>query len=106
MQGSVYWRLSGFYFFYFSVLGTMVPYFPLYLKNLGLSAWHIGFLIAVMAGTKIIAPNILGWLADRSGKRMAVIRLGCLTVLPFLWLVQPQNNLWVLAAIIFAYSFF
>lgn len=107
MQGSVYWRLSGFYFFYFSVLGTMVPYFPLYLKNLGLSAWHIGFLIAVMAGTKIIAPNIWGWLADHSGKRMAVIRLGCLmAVLPFLWLVQPQNNLWVLAAIIFAYSFF
>ncbi len=107
MQGSVYWRLSGFYFFYFSVLGTMVPYFPLYLKSLGLSAWQIGFLIAVMAGTKIIAPNIWGWLADHSGQRMTVIRLGCLmAVLPFLFLWQQQQSLWILAAIIFLYSFF
>ncbi len=85
----------------------MVPYFPLYLKSLGLSAWHIGFLIAVMAGTKIIAPNIWGWLADHSGRRMAVIRLGCLmAVLPFLFLVRYHQSLWVLAIIIFLYSFF
>lgn len=85
----------------------MVPYFPLYLKSLGLSAWHIGFLIAVMAGTKMIAPNIWGWLADHSGKRMTVIRLGCLmAVLPFLCLVRYHQSLWILALIIFLYSFF
>ena len=26
-----YWRLSGFYLFYFALLGTLVPYWALYL---------------------------------------------------------------------------
>ena len=33
-----YWRLSGFYFLYFGLLGTLVPYWSLYLK---LSLIHI-----------------------------------------------------------------
>jgi PPP family 3-phenylpropionic acid transporter len=107
VQGGIYWRLSSFYFFYFIVLGTMVPYLPLYLKSLGLDAWHIGLLTAVMVGTKIIAPNIWGWLADYSGKRMAVIRLGCfMAVLPFFVLLHWQPSIAVLAVIIFCYSFF
>ncbi|MCV6614229.1 MAG: MFS transporter, partial [Cellvibrionaceae bacterium] len=28
-----YWRLSGFYFFYFAVLGALVPFWSLYLKH-------------------------------------------------------------------------
>ncbi len=60
MQGRMYWRLSGFYFAYFMVLGTMVPYFPLYLKNMGMDPWHIGLLSSVLIGTKIVAPNFGG----------------------------------------------
>ena len=107
MQEQAHWRLSTFYFFYFTVLGTMVPYLPLYLKSLHLTAWHIGVLTSVMAGTKIIAPNIWGWLADHSGRRMLVIRVGCiLAVLPFLWLLRGDHSLLSLAVIIFCYSFF
>ncbi len=85
----------------------MVPYLPLYLKSLNLNAWHIGVLTSVMAGTKIIAPNIWGWLADYSGRRMLVIRMGCLlAVLPFLLLLHGDHHLLSLAAIIFCYSFF
>ena len=29
-----YWRLSGFYLFYFASLGALVPYWSLYLKSL------------------------------------------------------------------------
>lgn len=107
MQGSLYWRLSGFYFFYFAVLGIMVPYLPLYLKSLGLDAWRIGLLTSVMVGTKIVAPNLWGWLADRCGRRMAVIRFGCLmAVPPFLLLLRGHESFWLLALIIFLYSFF
>lgn len=107
MQAGIYWRLSGFYFFYFIVLGTMVPYLPLYLKNLGLDAWHIGVLTSVMVGTKIVAPNIWGWLADHTGKRMAIIRLGCLmAVLCFSLIFWWNGNIFLLALIIFLYSFF
>ena len=28
-----YWRLSGFYFFYFATLGVLVPYWGLYLQS-------------------------------------------------------------------------
>lgn len=107
MQASIYWRLSGFYFFYFIVLGTMVPYFPLYLKNLGMDAWHIGVLTSVMVGTKIIAPNIWGWLADHTGQRMTIIRLGCLmAVLSFSLIFGWDGDIFLLALIIFLYSFF
>ena len=85
----------------------MVPYLPLYLKSMHLHAWHIGLLTAVMAGTKIIAPNIWGWLADRSGRRMLVIRAGCLfAVLPVLYLALLDFGVMSLAGIIFLYSFF
>lgn len=107
LQAGMYWRLSGFYFFYFIVLGTMVPYLPLYLKSLGLDAWHIGLLTSVMVGTKIVAPNIWGWLADHTGQRMTIIRLGCLiAVLCFSLIFWWHGSIPLLALIIFLYSFF
>jgi MFS transporter, PPP family, 3-phenylpropionic acid transporter len=55
----------------------------LYLKDLGFTAEAIGTLAAILIGTKIVAPNLWGWLADHTGRRMAVIRIGsflaCLT---------------------------
>ena len=106
MQGGIYWRLSGFYFCYFLALGTIVPYFPLYLQHKGLDPWHIGLLTAVLIATKIVAPNLWGWLADLSQRRMAVIRLGCLLApLCFTGLFQPLDFS-LLLAVVFAYSFF
>ncbi len=71
-----YWRLSGFYFLYFGLLGTLVPYWSLYLKDLGFSPFAIGVLMAVPQITKIGAPNLWGWLADRTGARQRIIRPG------------------------------
>jgi MFS transporter, PPP family, 3-phenylpropionic acid transporter len=69
-----YWRLSGFYFFYFATLGAFLPYWNLYLKDIGFSPIQIGELSALLAGTRIIAPNLWGWIADHTGKRLRVIR--------------------------------
>ena len=41
-----YWRLSGFYFFYFAALGALIPFWGLYLQTLGFDAVAIGELIA------------------------------------------------------------
>ena len=30
-----YWRLSGYYFFYFAFVGAFSPYFSLYLQSIG-----------------------------------------------------------------------
>ena len=67
-----YWRLSGFYFFYFGLLGTLVPYWSLYLKDLGFSAVAIGGLMAIPQLTKIGAPNLWGWQIGRASCRERV----------------------------------
>lgn len=73
-----YVRLSTFYFFYFASLGAFVPFWGLYLQHLGLSASRIGDAMAVVMGTKIVAPNLWGWIADHHGHRMRMIRLASL----------------------------
>jgi PPP family 3-phenylpropionic acid transporter len=101
-----YWRLSGFYFFYFALLGGMYPYWPLYLQNEGFSAERIGFLLAIPMVTKVMAPNLWSWLADISGRRLAIIQLGSLLgFICFIGVMINHGFLW-LAAVMIAYSFF
>ncbi|WP_419582672.1 MFS transporter, partial [Thiolapillus sp.] len=49
-----YWRLSAFYFFYFAALGTLMPYWGLYLQSLGFDAFAIGSLMSILMATKIV----------------------------------------------------
>ena len=101
-----YWRLSSFYFFYFAVLGAWLPFWPLYLRDLGFDAREIGYLAGIIMATKIIAPNIWGWLADYSGQRMKVIRASALlAVLAFLG-IFIQQSFWWLVTVITIFSFF
>ncbi len=101
-----YWRLSSFYFFYFAVVGAFVPYWGLYLASLGFSGKEIGVLSSVVLLTKIISPNIWGWLADKTGQRLRIIRWGsCLAFFIFLG-VLIAKNFWQLAVVMVAYSFF
>jgi PPP family 3-phenylpropionic acid transporter len=101
-----YWRLSGFYFCYFSTLGSFIPYWSLYLKDTGFNALEIGELTALLVGTKIIAPNIWGWLADYSGKSLRLIRYAAfLAAVVFSGLLFKSGYFWV-ALITVAFSFF
>jgi MFS transporter, PPP family, 3-phenylpropionic acid transporter len=102
-----YWQLSAFYFFYFGSLGGLFPYLTLYLHNLGFNAQAIGQLFAILLGMKIIAPNLVAWIAAHTGQQIALIRLSALlTILFFLpLLIVEPTYLWV--AITFAlFSFF
>lgn len=88
------------------MLGIMVPYLPLYLRHLGYGAVEIGTATAVLVATKIVAPNVWGWLADRAGRRMPIIRWGCLlAVLGFAGIYLQQSYAVLLASII-GFSFF
>lgn len=101
-----YGRLSGFYFFYFSALGAFLPYWALYLQDAGFSAAQIGQLMAIFAATKIVAPNLWGWLADRTGRTLSLVRLaGFLTLCAFSLIFGPEGFGW-LALIMLAFSFF
>lgn len=101
-----YWRLSGFYFFYFAVLGALLPYWSLYLQQRGFSALEIGELMAVLMATRIIAPNLWGWLGDRSGRRMMVVRVGSLLAAVSFAGVFLAQGYWTLALVMFTFSFF
>ncbi len=102
----MYWRLSAFYFFYFASLGALVPYWSLYLKSLGFDAAAIGELVAILMATKLVAPNIWGWIADHTGRRMAIIRFASLaSLLTFLGVFLVQGYLW-LALVMAVFSFF
>jgi PPP family 3-phenylpropionic acid transporter len=101
-----YWRLSGFYFFYFASLGSLLPYWGLYLESLGYDATAIGNMMATIMATKIVSPNIWGWIADQSGKRMAIVRFGSLcAVLAFLGVFYQDSYVWLLLVMLL-FSFF
>lgn len=99
-------RLSLYYFFYFTLFGTFLPFFGLYMQGLGLNALEIGQVMAALIGTKIIAPYFWGWLADHSGKMMLWIRiamaLATLTAAGLLW----AADFWSLLLVVLLFSFF
>jgi len=106
MPTTPYWKLSGFYFFYFASIGAFVPYWGLYLRDEGFTPGQIGELMAIIMATKIIAPNLWGWLADVTGKRTWVIRLAALMALVSFAGVTLHTGYWWLAAVMALFSFF
>lgn len=79
-----YWRLSGYYFFYFAFVGAFSPYFGLYLQSIGSSAAEIAVLMSLMSVMRTLAPTLWGWLADRFGTHAPIVRLSAvLSVLGF-----------------------
>jgi len=105
-SGIPYWRLSGFYFFYFASLGVLIPYWSLYLKSLGFNSLAIGGLVAILPATKLIAPYIWGWLADHTRRSMFIIRIASLLALLSFALVFVSQQLWWLAFAMLLFSFF
>jgi len=83
---SINTKLSLYYFSYFAAIGVFLPYWTVYLKEIkGFDASQIGELMAVSMLTKMVAPIIWGWLADRYNNLSMMVRIACaLTLLSFL----------------------
>ncbi|MCK5663268.1 MAG: MFS transporter [Thiotrichaceae bacterium] len=101
-----YWRLSSFYWFYFASLGAFIPYWGLYLSDSGYSAIEIGQLMAVIMGTKIIAPYLWGWIADQRNNRLFIIRLGAVFSAIAYAGIFISNTFWWLFFVLLVFSFF
>lgn len=108
MHALPYWRLSGYYFFYFAFLGAFSPYFGLYLQSLSFSAWDIGLLMSQMQFMRLFGPYLWGWLADRFGRRLAIIRFAAVAGLAgftaFFWLDRLDGMLAAMAVLAFFWS--
>lgn len=101
-----YWRLSGFYFFYFAALGAIVPYFSIYLRSVGFNATRIGELMAIIMLSRIVAPYVWGWIADHQNQRMIVVRTAALLSTVSFAGVFVSTRFWWLALVLLAFSFF
>jgi len=106
MNAVPYWRLSGFYFFYFAFVGAMSPFWGLYLQSLAFTAVEIGVLMSLLQVMRIFAPNIWGHIADRTGRRTAIVQLAAFgSVLAFSG-VFFGSSFWWMFAVMAALSFF
>jgi PPP family 3-phenylpropionic acid transporter len=74
-QKQLHFRLGGFYFVYFLMLGGVAPYFSLYLRKLGFDGVEIGTLLALMPLARVFAPNAWAWIADHQGQRRPLVRM-------------------------------
>ncbi len=104
--GVPYWRLSAFYLFYFATLGALIPYWGLYLSSLNFGPRAIGTLMAILMLTKIIAPNIWGWIADKRGNRLAIIRLAAFLSICAFAGIFFTDSFWGLALVLATFGFF
>lgn len=101
-----YTRLSGFYFFYFALLGALIPYWSLYLTSFDFDAQTIGTLMALLHVSRIVAPNLWGWLADKSGRRVDIVRFGAfMTCVMFVGMFWQESALGI-GVVMLAFSFF
>lgn len=84
---------QAFYYFFLSSFYTRIIYFPLYLKQLGLSASYAGILTGVIPFIRGAGAPILGYVADKTKLRKAVFLLSITvhTLTPILQLI-PQTD--------------
>jgi PPP family 3-phenylpropionic acid transporter len=67
-----------FYLSFFITLGVSVPFFPAYLRQLGLSGREVSLLLAIAPALQLGIPLGWGWLADRTRRPDAILRALCL----------------------------
>jgi len=101
-----YFRLSAFYLFYFASIGIFMPYWSVYLQSLGFTPVQIGELFAIPLATKIYAPYLWGWLADRHGRHLEIIRWTTFVALVAFAFVINLRSFLGLALTLSVYSFF
>jgi PPP family 3-phenylpropionic acid transporter len=71
--GRIARRLGVFYAASFLVVGIQLPFWPVWLAGRGLDAHQIALVFAAAIWAKVIATPLLGALADRLGRRRAVM---------------------------------
>ena len=102
----LYIKLSSFYFFYFALLGGLAPYWGLYLEDTGFNSIEIAQITSVLMVTKVIAPNVWGWVGDHTGKRLQLVRFGSFLTGVFFLAFYIDNQFWWYVAVMAMFSFF
>jgi MFS transporter, PPP family, 3-phenylpropionic acid transporter len=67
-----------FYVCFFVTSGVSIPFFPAFLRQIGLSGRQVSVLLAIPPALQIGVPLLWGWLADRTHRPDRVLRGLCL----------------------------
>ena len=73
------------YFFYFAVMGVVLPYFNLYCYHIGFSGYQIGVISALRSFAIVLFPILWGMLADRFQIRKPIY-VACNFFATIIWL--------------------
>ena len=90
----LFWKLAAFYAAYFLAFGIYMPYWPLWLDSIGLTAIEIGWVLAGTFWIKIIVQPAVAHFVDQKGKtRSLTTSLMVLSSLGF-FLISGLNTFW------------
>lgn len=106
MSSAKFIKLSASYFWYFSILGLIVPFLPVFLDAKQFSSIEIGEILAIITATKIIGPTFWAFAADKSGKQLTIIRSGALLALLSFTVLFWLNNYWPITFCLAVFSLF
>jgi PPP family 3-phenylpropionic acid transporter len=67
-----------FYACFFVASGVSIPFFPAYLRQIGLSGGQVSILLAIPPTLQLGVPLAWGWIADRTRRPDRILRALCL----------------------------
>lgn len=101
-----FWRLSAFYLLNCAVLGAIIAHWPLYLRDIGLTPLHIGFVISLQTLTTVVAPYFWFLVSKHTGHTMLVVQWGNVLALAlFSGVLIVDSNFWWIVFLSSASSF-
>ncbi len=91
-----------FYAAYFAAMGLILPYFPVYLTDLGFNTLWVGIFVGTLAAAKVIAPPLAGLLLDsrHSNTRTFLLITSILASLMATILILKLTTGWMLIAVL------
>ncbi len=91
---------------YYGSIGLFNPFVPLWYQSLGVPVVSIGLLVSMQSWTRLFAPYLWGMVADRSGRRVELIRAAALACWICSWgLLLPPSVMGLTAAVFLMYFF-
>ncbi len=96
-------RLALFYGTAFTIVGLIMPFWPVWLEARGLSTEEIGIVLAAGMWAKVAANPVAGWLADHYGQRKRLIVIFGLTSTALYFCYLFTDTFWtiLLVAVLF-----
>lgn len=95
-----------FYFVFFAGIGSLVPFFNIYLQQQGLNGQQIGLLSAVLPLVALVSNPLWGALADRWQIHRQVLALCAFVSGGISLLFLPLTGFWALIGLVVLLSFF